>query len=202
MAGWLAGGVLALLCGGSDGIYTLYIRSRTERPERHLSLPSFPPCVPPSVPPALISPPLLSRPNRRAQGEVVPVLHRVYDRGSGYVDVHLADVPAEDPDRGALLDRALGGPPGSRAGRRGRRRDRTAGATASSPSPAHAPSATAQARPAWRAAGARAAARSHGSLAYAPATALSCPRGAASATAGSRGELAHNRRRSDQAIRR
>ncbi len=35
----------------------------------------------------------------------------VYDRRSDRLDVHLADGHVEDPDRRALLDRALGGPP-------------------------------------------------------------------------------------------
>ena len=46
---------------------------------------------------------------------------RVYDRQLGRLDVHLADVPAEDPDRGALPDRPLGRPPPLRRPRAARK---------------------------------------------------------------------------------
>ena len=86
------------------------------------------------------------------------------------VDVHLADGDPEDPDRGAVHDRALGGPPDPR-GRAGQRRRNRPDPTAAAPPPsALTTAARAQTRTPWRPCVALTATRAHHR--HAPASAL------------------------------
>ncbi len=75
-----------------------------------------------------------SRPSTDQACGLVRIGRRVYDRCSDDLDVHLADGHPEDPDRGAVPDRALGRPPDARDGAGAGRRYRPA-AAATAPAP-------------------------------------------------------------------
>src|SRR5215469_12677659 len=77
---------------------------------------------------------------RRAE-QVVPAGWRVYHRTDGCLDLCVADVRPEDPDRGAATARALGYSPDARGGNRWRGWDRAGAEPAASASSALAPTA-------------------------------------------------------------